>query len=426
MKPAARPGASTLDRTPDRALLVASSGGGGDHQPLLALAAGLLARGIEVAAFGDAEIDRLMRRIGVDTFPAGAEHDLALHYAAVAREDGHLPAVAQAERLRDRLAGSWAPGLAPLVEAAARTHGSSVLVASLFSAGPARLAAERAGLRWAAVNSTFYIGPSPPRSLEEDFGPRAPLFGGYFAPNMDAADCVLHATDQAFDFGFSGAPAHHHYVGPLLDQASGEHPAWLDAPGPPWALVTVSSLKQDDVLIARAALEGLADLPLRVLVTIGPHGGQDLGPVPPNARVERHVPHGPVLDRARLVVSHAGHGSVMRAMWHGVPTVLLPWGRDQGGVAARAAQLGVARVVARSEISAARLAEDARAVLADRGMAERVGCVCARLQASDPVGKAVGLVVGLASDAGARGHPVSASADESGAGSESRQLLSVA
>lgn len=300
--------------------------------------------------------------------------------------------VEQAASLRDRLSTNWAPRLKPLIEAAAKAHRSEILVASLFSAGPVRLTAESAGLRWAAVNSTFYVGPDPPRPPEEDFGSRAPLFAGYFAPNMHQADRVMHASDRAFDFDFSGLPKHHCYVGPLLDDAPGNYPPWIDEPGDPWALITVSSLKQDDIVIARAALAGLSTLPLRVLITAGPHAGQALGPLPQNARIEQFVPHGPVLAKARLMVSHAGHGSVMRALWHGVPMVLVPWARDQGGVAARAAHLGVAEIVDKPNISSERLAEAAHVVLNDNAMAATVARVSVRLRETDPVATACKII----------------------------------
>jgi hypothetical protein len=48
---------------------------------------------------------------------------------------------------------------------------------------------------------------------------------------MHKEDCVLHASDRAFDFDFSELPAHHHYTGPLLDDAPGDYPSWLDEPG---------------------------------------------------------------------------------------------------------------------------------------------------------------------------------------------------
>jgi UDP:flavonoid glycosyltransferase YjiC (YdhE family) len=47
---------------------------------------------------------------------------------------------------------------------------------------------------------------------------------------------------------------------------------------------------------------------------------------------------------ARLVVTHAGHGTVAAAASHGVPMLLLPMGRDQPMIAARAAELGLGAV----------------------------------------------------------------------------------
>jgi UDP:flavonoid glycosyltransferase YjiC (YdhE family) len=40
---------------------------------------------------------------------------------------------------------------------------------------------------------------------------------------------------------------------------------------------------------------------------------------------------------------------VTKALGYGVPMVLVPWGRDQPGVAARAAALGAARIAGRMQ-----------------------------------------------------------------------------
>jgi MGT family glycosyltransferase len=150
---------------------------------------------------------------------------------------------------------------------------------------------------------------------------------------------------------------------------------------------------QDDVTIAQAALNALADRSVRVLLTLGPeHPPAELSLVPPNARVEQVVSHSAVLERARLLISHAGHRSVMKALWHGVPMVLVPWGRDQPGVAARASALGVAQVVPREEASAATIGEAASRVLADQAMRETVNEHPARLQLTDPPTLAAGLI----------------------------------
>jgi MGT family glycosyltransferase len=57
--------------------------------------------------------------------------------------------------------------------------------------------------------------------------------------------------------------------------------------------------------------------------------------------VRRYVPHVAVLPHAALVVTHAGTGTLMAALAHGVPLVCIPLGRDQPGNAERAAELGV-------------------------------------------------------------------------------------
>lgn len=364
-----------------RILVVGSGGGGGDLHPLLVLAEELSGRGHDVAALGDAVVAHAMQRLGVPTTEVDPELDLTEQYAFIARVAGDRSLPEQAARLRDHLSDTWAPRLQPVIHAVAQAHRSDVLVTSLFGAGPVRLAAASAALPWVAVNSTFYVGPNPPRPPEGDFGPRAALFAGYFAVNICHADCVLHASDRNFDYSFDRLPPHHHYVGPLLHETAEPVPRWLNEAGDPWVLVSVSSLRQDDSVIARAAIAGLADVPARTLATVGPHARDALGPLPLNARVERFVPHSAVLARARLMVGHAGHGSVMRALWHGVPMVLVPWGRDQGGVAARASHLGVAVVVRPDELTPGRIRMAAQSALADRALINRVSHVSSRLRA---------------------------------------------
>jgi UDP:flavonoid glycosyltransferase YjiC (YdhE family) len=98
------------------------------------------------------------------------------------------------------------------------------------------------------------------------------------------------------------------------------------------------------------------------------------------------------MRRGALLVSHAGHGSVMKALWHGRPMVLVPWGRDQPGVAARAAALGLAEVVPRQEASGEALAAAVDRTLASEEMRATAARHAARLQATDPSGVAATLI----------------------------------
>jgi UDP:flavonoid glycosyltransferase YjiC (YdhE family) len=170
-------------------------------------------------------------------------------------------------------------------------------------------------------------------------------------------------------------------------EPASEAPTYLDVPGAPWALVTVSSLPQpEEMTLARTALQTLAACPVRVMVTLSAgHPRDELGAVPANARIEQLVSHAAVLKRSCLLVSHAGHGVVAKALYYGVPMVLVPWGRDQPGVAARAAALGIAEVLARHDLTEPRLAAAIHRVLGTPRYQERAAQIAGRLQAQDPV-----------------------------------------
>jgi UDP:flavonoid glycosyltransferase YjiC (YdhE family) len=51
--------------------------------------------------------------------------------------------------------------------------------------------------------------------------------------------------------------------------------------------------------------------------------------------VVRSAPHAQLFQEAAVVVTHAGMGTVTRALAAGVPLVCIPMGRDQHDVAAR-------------------------------------------------------------------------------------------
>jgi UDP:flavonoid glycosyltransferase YjiC (YdhE family) len=104
---------------------------------------------------------------------------------------------------------------------------------------------------------------------------------------------------------------------------------------------------------------------------------------PSNARIERFVPHGAVLERAAAVVCHAGMGITQKAVAAGVPIAAVPFGRDQSEVAGRVAECGAGTVVPASKLDPARLRGAVRAALAMRPQAQaQAQASSARLRAS--------------------------------------------
>jgi len=381
-----------------RFLIVATGGAGGDLPPLIAAAQALRERGHETSFIGDAAVDRALSGLGLEVQVLPAELNLGPRLASAVREamtttGGDLKA---AGPMVERALAAWAKEVAGPVGQAIVQLRPDAAVTSLF--GVEVMKEADLSSPWAVVNSTFYVGPNPPRPVEEDIGPRAiPLILRY-ARLIEAADMVLHATDPVFDFSFDRLPARHHYVGPLgLWEPRLDTPSYLEEPGDPWVLVSISSQLQDDLPLAEAALVALADKPVRVVLTVGPdHEPEEVSLRPANAHVEQLVPHSAVLKRGVLLVSHAGHGSVMKALWEGKPMVLVPWGRDQPGVAARAHALGVAEVVARGDGSEVTLAAAIDRVLASSEMREAATSHATRLQTTDPPGTAATLLESLA------------------------------
>lgn len=173
------------------------------------------------------------------------------------------------------------------------------MVTSVFGVGAVQTACQGSSVPWCVINSTFYIGPEPPRSLESDFSARATPLIRYFGSRLGEARPALHATDRLFDYNNARVPPSHHYVGPLIWEAPAPVPGYLDEPGDPWVLVTLSSQQQDDVGLGQVVLDALNDKPVGVILTVGDgHEPRELAHIPPNARVEQYVPHSSGLERS--------------------------------------------------------------------------------------------------------------------------------
>jgi UDP:flavonoid glycosyltransferase YjiC (YdhE family) len=147
----------------------------------------------------------------------------------------------------------------------------------------------------------------------------------------------------------------------------------------------------------REALDALADVPARVLMTVGrqvdPEG---LGTLPPNARVERWWPQAEVLAEASAVLGHGGFGTTLGAVSAGVPQVVAPlFTADQRINGRHVAATGAGRSVEAGVGVVARAAAEVRVVLDDAAYAEAARALSGAIADLPPVSDAVRVLEGL-------------------------------
>ena len=76
--------------------------------------------------------------------------------------------------------------------------------------------------------------------------------------------------------------------------------------------------------VLQNVLDGLADVPVDVVLTTGRAvDPAELTP-PANAEVHAFLPHDEVMATCSAVIGHGGHSTTMRALAHGLPLVIMP------------------------------------------------------------------------------------------------------
>lgn len=159
---------------------------------------------------------------------------------------------------------------------------------------------------------------------------------------IHAAEQHLLATSRAFDFPIPSVPEPIRYVGPLLDEPGSDgswSSPWPESDPRPLVLVGFSTTYQNHAGVLQNIMDALAGLSVRTLVTLSQVEPGEVNP-PPNAVAMTSVPHDAAMRGAALVITHGGHGTVMRALKHRLPLLILPHGRDQDENAIRITERG--------------------------------------------------------------------------------------
>lgn len=159
-------------------------------------------------------------------------------------------------------------------------------------------------------------------------------------------------------------------------------PEWIDADSSPLIYVTFGTVFNQNADVIRTAVAGVRDLPARVVVTVGPNADPAIvGDQPAHVYVTRYVPQTQLLSHCAAVVSHAGSGTFLAALSHGIPQVCIPQGADQFGNASACATGGVGLTVMPEELTAEAVKQRAEAVLSDSSFRQAAEAVQAEVAA---------------------------------------------
>ncbi|GAB2498713.1 glycosyltransferase [Promicromonospora xylanilytica] len=366
--------------------LFALTDGGGTVPPELGAARRLVERGHDVTVLGEDSMAPEVAATGATFAPwRAAPNRSDRGPEGTDYRDWEIKGpLAQARGMADHMLVGPAAGQALDVAATVERVRPDLVVTSFVALG-AMVAAEAKGIPFDVLLPNIYTMPAPgmppmgmglrPAAghlgrLRDGLMNRAStrLIDKYVLPRLNAvrgehglapvehtwdqvrrARRLLLLTSPEFDFP-AELPSNARYVGPVLDDpAWAVDTVWSAPPGDaPLALVALSSTFQDQAACLQRIADALGTLPVRGLITTGPALSPADLRAPSNVTVVASAPHRDVMRQAALVVTHGGHGTLVKAFAAGLPAVVLHHGRDQADNAVRVTVRGAGLAVPRT------------------------------------------------------------------------------
>ena len=318
-----------------RNVLLLSWDGGGNVPPFLALGRRLVRRGHRVRMVGTETIAERARAAGIEFSPFVNPPSWS-----------PTPGVALEDEVGELFTHLFGPELGEELLAAADASRPDALVIDCMAGGALSMA-EHLAVPAAVLlhlRARFYYGlpaydvTAPARAelnqRRESLGLEPLPTENWWGELWQRAGEVYIASIPELEGSGMPLPASFTYIGGVFGADASRLPdriaALVGQPDGPLVVTSLSTTymhQERQLQTALAALEGM-----RGVVTVGDGlGPSDLATTNGHVAVTRWLPHETLLPHADVVVTHAGHGTVMAALAAGVPLVCLPMGRDQHG-----------------------------------------------------------------------------------------------
>jgi zeaxanthin glucosyltransferase len=158
------------------------------------------------------------------------------------------------------------------------------------------------------------------------------MFDGLDLPRLDMPEVMHNVGSLGLD---RPVPPHDGFPWDALDDRPMIYASMGTVPG------------GENVRVLRTIMEACGNLDATVVLSLGKWNEQegstreDLGPAPRNTILVDFAPQLALLDKAAVLITHAGMNSTLEAIGRGVPMVALPYAIDQPGIATRIERAGV-------------------------------------------------------------------------------------
>jgi MGT family glycosyltransferase len=178
-------------------------------------------------------------------------------------------------------------------------------------------------------------------------------------------------------------PANVLYAGPLAVAVGAGRRVGAEAARRRVLLTFSTTVMAGQPALIDRVCEAVAGLDVNAVLTLGPAVRRDAVHVPDNIEVLAFVDHDRLMPGSAAVVGHGGLGTVLRALAHGVPQLLLPLGRDQAFNADRVERTG-AGIKLPTDASTERIRTALRALLTDGRYAAQASLAARHIAADEP------------------------------------------
>jgi UDP:flavonoid glycosyltransferase YjiC (YdhE family) len=361
--------------------------------PLVPVAQALEAAGHEVA-FACSEDNRpAVEATGFRLFPAGTSmRELMPRVMAVPEEQRDFWV------MNNLFGGTLPERIIPDLLAICRDWGPDLIVRDAIELGGC-LVAEHLGLPHASVEVGMFVSaPWVAQVMGHNLQRLRAGLGLPPDPSLDMLYRYLHLSfvPPGYQDPAQPLPPTAHALRTLVFDRSGDEvlPDWAERLSDrPVVYATLGTGFNRNTAIFAAIIAGLRDEPVELIVTVGrdQDPGQ-FGPQPANVNIERYIPQSLLFPHCDLVVCHGGWNTVLAALGHGLPLVLLPIGADQPQNAERCAALGVGRAIAPDRRTPEAIREATREVLRDPRHRERAARLREEMEALPGPERAVELL----------------------------------